>query len=178
MDLELRRRETTGAGASARSEAETVARFEIMDGAPVRGESVPVRMSLAPYDLTPTYRNVHNKVSVCDGWMEGLQGVGFKKKQTHTYPPTVFFSFQFSVRYFLNLVLVDDEDRRYFKQTEVVLWRRAASVPPPPPPPLGPVGLDLVGGGGGGGGSAAASPEKAGADNAAAGVPAVPAAAG
>ena len=62
MDLELRRRETTGAGAAARSEGETVGRFELMDGPPVRGESVPVRLSLAPYDLTPTYSNVHNKV--------------------------------------------------------------------------------------------------------------------
>ena len=65
MDLELRRRETTGAGTAARSESETVGRFELMDGAPVRGESVPVRMSLAPYDVTPTYRSVHNKVRVC-----------------------------------------------------------------------------------------------------------------
>jgi vacuolar protein sorting-associated protein 26 len=29
-----------------------------------------------------------------------------------------------SVRYFLNLVLVDEEDRRYFKQQEVTLWRK------------------------------------------------------
>merc|ERR1712146_85951 len=31
---------------------------------------------------------------------------------------------KFSVRYFLNLVLVDQEDRRYFKQQEIVLWRK------------------------------------------------------
>ena len=30
----------------------------------------------------------------------------------------------FSVKYFLNLVLVDEEDRRYFKQQEVIFWRR------------------------------------------------------
>ena len=30
----------------------------------------------------------------------------------------------FSVRYFLNLVLVDEEDRRYFKQQEITLWRK------------------------------------------------------
>ena len=29
------------------------------------------------------------------------------------------------MRYYLNLVLVDGEDRRYFKQQEVTLWRRA-----------------------------------------------------
>ena len=31
---------------------------------------------------------------------------------------------KFSVKYFLNLVLVDEEDRRYFKQQEVQLWRK------------------------------------------------------
>lgn len=31
---------------------------------------------------------------------------------------------QFSVRYFLNLVLVDQEDRRYFKQQEINIWRK------------------------------------------------------
>lgn len=28
------------------------------------------------------------------------------------------------VRYFLNLVLVDEEDRRYFKQQEIFIWRQ------------------------------------------------------
>ena len=65
-----------------------------MDGAPVKGESIPVRLFLGHFDLTPTYRNVHNK---------------------------------FSVKYFLNLVLVDEEDRRYFKQQEVTLWRKSPS---------------------------------------------------
>jgi len=32
---------------------------------------------------------------------------------------------KFSVRYFLNLVLVDEEDRRYFKQQEILLYRKA-----------------------------------------------------
>jgi len=34
---------------------------------------------------------------------------------------------RFSVRYFLNLVLVDEEDRRYFKQQEIELWRKDMS---------------------------------------------------
>ena len=58
-------------------------RYEIMDGAPVKGESIPIRVFLAGYDLTPTMRDINKK---------------------------------FSVRYYLNLVLVDEEDRRYFKQ--------------------------------------------------------------
>lgn len=48
------------------------------------------RLFLSPYDLAPTYKNVHNK---------------------------------FSVKYYLNLVLVDEEDRRYFKQQEIILYR-------------------------------------------------------
>jgi vacuolar protein sorting-associated protein 26 len=92
MEIEIRRRETTGSGSASHHEMETLAKFEIMDGAPVRGENIPIRMYLTPYDLTPTYRNVHNK---------------------------------FSVRYSLNLVLVDQEDRRYFKQQEIELYRAA-----------------------------------------------------
>lgn len=64
-----------------------------MDGAPVRGESIPIRLFLAGYDLTPTMRDINKK---------------------------------FSVRYYLNLVLVDEEERRYFKQ----------QVGPSPPPSL------------------------------------------
>lgn len=30
---------------------------------------------------------------------------------------------KFSVKYYLNLVLVDEEDRRYFKQQEIILYR-------------------------------------------------------
>ena len=63
-------------------------RYEIMDGAPVKGESIPIRVFLAGYDLTPTMRDINKK---------------------------------FSVRYYLNLVLVDEEDRRYFKQ-QVNIW--------------------------------------------------------
>lgn len=56
-------------------ESETVARHELMDGPPVRGESVPIRLPLSSYDLTPTYRNVHNKVRG-GGWGWGCVGLG------------------------------------------------------------------------------------------------------
>jgi hypothetical protein len=91
MEVGLIRRESTGSGPNLYNESETLTKFEIMDGAPVRGESIPVRLFLGGFELTPTYRNVHNK---------------------------------FSVKYFLNLVLVDEDDRRYFKQQEIQLWRR------------------------------------------------------
>ncbi|XP_027340894.1 vacuolar protein sorting-associated protein 26A isoform X2 [Abrus precatorius] len=137
MDLEIRRRESTGSGTNTHVETETLAKFELMDGAPVRvidfvtfeevnflgevpkamllvtlkntrrgkmslggliivcspqlrGESIPIRLFLSPYELTPTHRNINNK---------------------------------FSVKYFLNLVLVDEEDRRYFKQQEITMYR-------------------------------------------------------
>lgn len=91
MELNIIRRETTGQGAQQSSDNETLTKFEIMDGAPIRNECVPVRFYLSGVDLTPTYKNVQNK---------------------------------FSVKYLLNLVLVDEEDRRYFKQQEIFIWRK------------------------------------------------------
>jgi len=38
MELEIRRRESTGSGPNTYNESETLAKYEIMDGAPVRGE--------------------------------------------------------------------------------------------------------------------------------------------
>jgi len=91
MEVVIIKRESTGSGPNTYNESENISKFEIMDGAPVRGESIPIRLFLSPYDLTPTFKNVHNK---------------------------------FSVKYYLNLVLVDEEDRRYFKQQEIQLWRK------------------------------------------------------
>ena len=92
MEIELKRRETAGVGPNSHNESWTIAKYEVMDGAPVKGEHVPLRLFLSPWseELTPTYKDVANK---------------------------------FSVRYFLNLVLVDEEDRRYFKQQEITLYR-------------------------------------------------------
>jgi vacuolar protein sorting-associated protein 26 len=92
MEIDIIRRETTGANASSQVvDNDTIAKFELMDGAPVRGECIPVRIYLSGFELSPTYKTVQNRLSV---------------------------------KYFLNLVIVDEEDRRYFKQQEVVLWRK------------------------------------------------------
>mmetsp|Transcript_48624 Transcript_48624/g.72582 ORF Transcript_48624/g.72582 Transcript_48624/m.72582 type:complete len:354 (-) Transcript_48624:190-1251(-) len=109
MELCIIRRETSGDGVAAASQAnamagtqeskniftetQTLIKHEIMDGAPVKDEVIPVRLSLAgiPADLTPTFTVVNNR---------------------------------FSVRYYINLVLVDMDDRRYFKQQEIFLWRK------------------------------------------------------
>jgi vacuolar protein sorting-associated protein 26A/B len=94
MELSLIKRETTGSGPNQFNENKTLIKYEIMDGAPVRGESVPIRLFLGGFDLTPSYTNVHKK---------------------------------FSVQYYLNLVIVDEHDRRYFKQSRILLRRRKPS---------------------------------------------------
>lgn len=95
MEIAIIKKETTGSGPNIITENENIAKYEIMDGAPVRGESIPIRVFLAGYDLTPTMRDINKK---------------------------------FSVRYYLNLVLMDTEDRRYFKQQEITLWRKGDKV--------------------------------------------------
>jgi len=90
MELSIIRRETTGAAPNQYNESETITKFEIMDGAPVRGETIPIRLFLSGFELTPTYRDVNKK---------------------------------FSTRYYLNLVLIDEENRRYFKQQEITIFR-------------------------------------------------------
>lgn len=92
MELSIIRRETTGAPPNQYNESETLVRFEIMDGSPSRGETIPIRLFLGGFDLTPTFRDVNKK---------------------------------FSTRYYLSLVLIDEDARRYFKQSEIVLFRQA-----------------------------------------------------
>lgn len=91
MEVAILKKETTFQDASAYNESDNLMRFEVMDGAPVKGEIIPIRMYLKNLDLTPTY-------------------------------PTVNSCFQ--VRYYLNIVIFDEEDRRYFKQAEITLWRK------------------------------------------------------
>jgi vacuolar protein sorting-associated protein 26 len=95
MELAVIRREAAGVGSNSYNESENIVKYELMDGAPVKGECVPIRLFLSALDLTPTYRSVNSV---------------------------------FSVKYYLNLVLVDEEDRRYFKQQEVVFWRKGEEV--------------------------------------------------
>ena len=66
MEIVIIKRETCGAGPGPNSynDSQNISKFELMDGAPVRGESIPIRLFLSPYELTPSYRNIHNKFSV------------------------------------------------------------------------------------------------------------------
>ena len=61
MELSILRKEIVGNGANAVTETENLNKFEIMDGAPVKGEIIPIRFYLASTDLTPTYQNVNNR---------------------------------------------------------------------------------------------------------------------
>ena len=83
MEISIIKRETTGSGANVYNESETVTKFEIMDGSPVRGECIPVRLFLNGFELTPTFKDINKK---------------------------------FSVRYFLNLVLIDQVRRHAFRR--------------------------------------------------------------
>ncbi|KAJ5504227.1 Vacuolar protein sorting-associated protein 26 [Penicillium fimorum] len=99
MELSIIRRETTGSPPNQYNESETLVRFEIMDGSPSRGETIPIRLFLGGFDLTPTFRDVNKK---------------------------------YSTRYYLSLVLIDEDARRYFKQSEIALYRQAPEIAPNP----------------------------------------------
>lgn len=47
MEIAIIKKETTGSGPNTFAENENIAKYEIMDGAPVRGESIPIRVFLA-----------------------------------------------------------------------------------------------------------------------------------
>lgn len=64
MELTLIRKETSGTAPSLVSETETLARYEVMDGAPVKGEQIPIRMHFGGFDLVPTMKDVNRKFSV------------------------------------------------------------------------------------------------------------------
>ena len=89
MEVQLIKKETVNT-AGVSPETTTITKFEIMDGGPIKNETIPIRFFLKPYELTPTMTNINNR---------------------------------FSVQYFINLVLSDVEDRKYFKQHEIILHR-------------------------------------------------------
>lgn len=88
MELSLITRESSGLQPSNYLVDSTAIRYEIMDGSPVKGETIPIRLFLGGYDLSPDI--------------------------TCNY---------FNVKNYLSLVIVDEDGRRYFKQSEIVLFR-------------------------------------------------------
>ncbi|KAF9250092.1 hypothetical protein DTO027I6_289 [Penicillium roqueforti] len=106
MELSIIRRETTGSPPNQYNESETLVRFEIMDGSPSRGETIPIRLFLGGFDLTPTFRDVNKKYStryylslvLIDEVHDASQNAGYA--------------------------------RRYFKQSEIALYRQAPEIAP------------------------------------------------
>lgn len=88
MELSLITRESSGLQPSNYLVDSTAIRYEIMDGSPVKGETIPIRLFLGGYDLSPDIS--------CN---------------------------YFNVKNYLSLVIVDEDGRRYFKQSEIVLFR-------------------------------------------------------
>ncbi len=66
MELCVNKKEISGGtgGGGTVSENKIITRIEIMDGEPVVGERVPIRLFLSSVDgLTPTQRNINNTFS-------------------------------------------------------------------------------------------------------------------
>lgn len=89
MEVQIIKKETVNT-AGVSPDTNVITKYEIMDGGPIKNETIPIRFFLKPYDLTPTMNNINNR---------------------------------FSVQYFINLVLSDVEDRKYFKQHEIFMHR-------------------------------------------------------
>ncbi|SCV03839.1 LAMI_0H11364g1_1 [Lachancea mirantina] len=87
MELSLITRETCGLEPNQLSDSTSI-RYEIMDGSPVKGETIPIRLFLGGYDLVPN--------TSCN---------------------------YFNIKNYLSLVIIDEDGRRYFKQTEIFLYR-------------------------------------------------------
>lgn len=88
MELSLIARESSGLQLSNYLIDSTVIRYEIMDGSPVKGDTIPIRLFLGGYELTPDMS--------CN---------------------------YFNIKNYLSLVIIDEDGRRYFKQSEIVLYR-------------------------------------------------------
>ena len=92
MQIQLIRRECIKVAEPLKSEivnTSVLGKYEIMDGYPGNGETIPIRMFLGRFKtISNTQINEH-----------------------------------FSVRYYVNLGLIDSDGRRYFKTCEIHLSR-------------------------------------------------------
>jgi vacuolar protein sorting-associated protein 26 len=117
MELSIIRRETTGAAPNQYNESETLVRFEIMDGSPSRGETIPIRLFLGGFDLTPTFRDVNKKFStryyLSLVLIDEGQSSSSSTRHLKTHPT--------------NRIA---DARRYFKQSEIILYRQAPDAAP------------------------------------------------
>ena len=92
MELQIMKKETIYANTNNKKNiiSKIISTYELIDGGPYKNETIPFRLFLSTYNLTPTYIDIAS---------------------------------YFSTRYFLNLVIIDQENNRYFKQKEIFLFR-------------------------------------------------------
>jgi vacuolar protein sorting-associated protein 26 len=90
MEISIIKVETSGVQPNIYEDKNTVTKYEIMDGCPTRGETIPIRLFLSGVDIEPTMHQILDKMSV---------------------------------QWYLNIVLTDEDDRRYFKKHEMLLYR-------------------------------------------------------
>ncbi|CRG84858.1 Vacuolar protein sorting-associated protein 26 [Talaromyces islandicus] len=130
MELSIIRRETTGAAPNQYNESETLVRFEIMDGSPSRGETIPIRLFLGGFDLTPTFRDVNKKYSTRYYLSLVLIDEGLSTPAIPLNHPSVrvIYCRGRTEMGFSKVV----HARRYFKQSEIVLYRQAPEIAPTP----------------------------------------------
>lgn len=64
MEISIVRKETSGKAPNLVSESQVITKYEVMDGAPVKGEQIPIRMHLGGFNLIPTMKDVNHKFSV------------------------------------------------------------------------------------------------------------------
>ena len=55
MELEIRRRESTGSGSNTYVDTETIAKYELMDGAPARGENTFSVLNFLSQHIVPLF---------------------------------------------------------------------------------------------------------------------------
>ena len=84
-----------------------------MDGSPSRGETIPIRLFLGGFDLTPTFREVNKKFSTRYYLSLVLIDEGLYSRILCCQGCTT------------KLLL---DARRYFKQSEIVLYRQPPEV--------------------------------------------------
>lgn len=91
VELHLIKTEIIGGGNSQKTENTLLSKFEVVDGRPGVADIVPIRMFINCYELSPTYKDLNNVMSV---------------------------------KYYLKFVVIDDDDKAFFKQQEIYLWRK------------------------------------------------------
>ena len=102
MNLNIMKKEVLGSGVNSKTNQEELSSFEIMDGCPAKG----------------TFCVINKKI-------EEQIPIRFYLSSVDTLGPTLNnVNNKFSVRYMLNLLIIDQEGQKYFKQNEITLFRK------------------------------------------------------